>query len=82
MQLKILKEKYNQRERETGMGLVGNNHNNNLIIIIILIITLQRRLEVIQHDVFNLQYINTNINVCLLIKFSSLKHKTIAHQLY
>ncbi len=53
MQLKILKEKINQRERETGMGLVGNNHNNNLIMIIILIITLQRRLEVMQHDVFN-----------------------------
>ncbi len=65
-----------------GMGLVVNNHNNNLIMIIILIITLKRRLEVIQLDVFNLQYISTNINVCLLIEFSSLKHKTIEHQLY
>ncbi len=64
------------------MDLVVNNHNNNLIMIIILIITLQRRLEVMQLDVFNLQYINTNINVCLLVKFSSLKHKTIEHQLY
>ncbi len=64
------------------MGLVVNNHNNHLIMIIILIITLQRRLEVMQLDVFNLQYINTNINVCLLIEFSPLKHKTIENQLY
>ncbi len=82
MQLKILKEKQNQRERETGMDLVVNNHNNHLIMIIILIFTLQRRLEVIQLEVFNLQYINTNINVCLLIEFSPLTHKTIEHQLY
>ncbi len=79
---KILKEKQNQRERETGIDLIVNNHNYYLIMIIILIFTLQRRLEVMQLDVFNLQYINTNINVCLLIKFSPLKHKTIEHQLY
>ncbi len=53
MQLKILKEKQNQRERETGMDIVVNHHNNHLIMIIILIFTLQRRLEVIQLDVFN-----------------------------
>ncbi len=53
MQLKILKEKQNQRERETGMDIVVNHHNNNLIKIIILIFTLQRRLEAMQLDVFN-----------------------------
>ncbi len=53
MQLKILKEKQNQRERETGMDIVVNHHNNHLIMIIILIITLQRRLDVMQLDVFN-----------------------------
>ncbi len=35
------------------MDLVVNNHNNHLIMIIILIISLQRRLEVMQLDVFN-----------------------------
>ncbi len=43
-QFKILKEKINQRERETGMDLIVNNHNNHMIMIIILIITLQQRL--------------------------------------
>ncbi len=43
-QFKILKEKINQKERETGMDLIVNNHNNHMIMIIILIITLQQRL--------------------------------------